>query len=178
LDAQLGPCDLPTSQLLRNRQFLRSAQLFDISLILVHDSTLIPAPRVVLFLRRVQTISSRKIGGSDAEPFHCVEPKTDRDSAAVFCAPFPLHSPSASSSGLTDPRYQDFLSRAASAETLGVQCRVAALPDLFQGKPWAASDAERRPIKRGKDELDLMRIADTYPEHLPLLPAALRARLA
>jgi hypothetical protein len=78
----------------------------------------------------------------------------------------------------TDPRYQDFLIRATLAEALGVQCRVAALPDLFQGKLWAASDPERRLIKRSKDELDLVRIADTYPEYLPLLPEALRSRLS
>src|SRR5258707_6244747 len=29
----------------------------------------------------------------------------------------------------TDPRYQDFIGRAASAEALGVQCRVASLAD-------------------------------------------------
>jgi hypothetical protein len=60
---------------------------------------------------------------------------------------------------------------------LGVPARVAALADLFQGKLWAAADPERRPTKRAKDELDLMRIADRYPEYLPLLPPALRDRL-
>jgi len=40
----------------------------------------------------------------------------------------------------TDPRYQDFLGRAAPAEVLGAQCRVASLADLFQGKLWAAAD--------------------------------------
>jgi hypothetical protein len=77
----------------------------------------------------------------------------------------------------TDERYQDFLGRATSAETLGVQCRVAALPDLFQGKLWAAADPECRPSKRLKDELDLVRVAETYPDYVPLLPPALRARL-
>jgi hypothetical protein len=51
------------------------------------------------------------------------------------------------------------------------------LADLFQGKLWAAADPERRRTKRAKDELDLMRIPDRYPEYLPLLPPALRARL-
>jgi len=54
---------------------------------------------------------------------------------------------------------------------------VAALADLFQGKLWAAADPERRPTKRAKDELDLLRIAETNPTYLPLLPPALRARL-
>jgi hypothetical protein len=70
-----------------------------------------------------------------------------------------------------------FSGRATPDEVLGVQCRVAALADLFQGKLWAAADPERRPTKRAKDELDLLRIADTYPKYLPLLPPALRARL-
>jgi hypothetical protein len=76
-----------------------------------------------------------------------------------------------------DPRYQDFLSRATPAEVLGIQCRVAALPDLFQGKLWAAADPERRPSKRLKDELDLVRIAENFPEYVEKLPPALRARL-
>jgi hypothetical protein len=78
----------------------------------------------------------------------------------------------------TDPRYQDFLGRAAPAEVLAVKCQVASLADLFQSKLWAAADPERRPTKRAKDELDLLRIADMYPEYLPQLPPALRARLA
>jgi hypothetical protein len=77
----------------------------------------------------------------------------------------------------TDPRYQAFLGRATPAEVLGVPCRVAALPDLFQGKLWAATDPERRTSKRFKDELDLVRIAESYPKYLPQLPPALRARL-
>jgi hypothetical protein len=31
----------------------------------------------------------------------------------------------------TDPRYQNFLQRATLAKVLGIQCRVAALADLF-----------------------------------------------
>jgi len=46
---------------------------------------------------------------------------------------------------------------------------------LSQGKLWAAADPERRPTKRAKDELDLLRITDIYPKYLPLLPRALRA---
>lgn len=77
----------------------------------------------------------------------------------------------------TDPRYQDFLARVEQRMIYDVPCRVAALPDLFQGKLWAATDPERRPIKQAKDELDLMRIADAHPQYLPLLPPALRELL-
>jgi hypothetical protein len=61
--------------------------------------------------------------------------------------------------------------------SIGIRCRVAALADLFQSKLWAAADPERRPVTRAKDELDLLRIAETYLEYLPQLPPALRARL-
>ncbi len=79
---------------------------------------------------------------------------------------------------MTDPRYQDFLGRAPHGEVLGIQCRVAALPDLFQGKLWAIADPECLPVKRAKDELDLVRIAEKYPDYTPLLPPALRVRFA
>ena len=78
----------------------------------------------------------------------------------------------------TDPRYQDFLGRAVTAEALAVRCRVATLADLFQGKLWAWSDPERRPTKRTKDELDLLRIVEAFPGYVSLLPDALRAKLA
>jgi hypothetical protein len=77
----------------------------------------------------------------------------------------------------TDPRYQDFLGSATPTTVLGAPCRVAALPDLFQGKLWAASDPERRLSKKLKDEADLVRIAETYPEYVTKLPEVLRARL-
>jgi hypothetical protein len=51
------------------------------------------------------------------------------------------------------------------------------LPICFKTNSGPAADPERRPTKRAKDELDLLRIADTYPKYLPLLPPALRARL-
>jgi hypothetical protein len=77
----------------------------------------------------------------------------------------------------TDPRYQDFLGRAAPAEVLGAQCRVASLADLFEGKLWATADPECRPTKRAKDELDLLRIAEGFPQYVEKLPEALRTKL-
>jgi hypothetical protein len=77
----------------------------------------------------------------------------------------------------TDPRYQDFLGRAAPAEVLGTQRRVASLADLFQGKLWAAADPECRPTKGVKDELDLLRIAEGFPQYVEKLPEALRTKL-
>ena len=76
---------------------------------------------------------------------------------------------------IIDPRYQDFPGSVTLATVLGAPCRVAAL--LFQGKLWAASNPERRLSKKLKDEADLVRIAETYPEYVTKLPEALRARL-
>lgn len=64
----------------------------------------------------------------------------------------------------TDERYQAFLDRADDAEVLGVTAKVASLEDVTQGKLWAYSDPERRLSKRKKDELDLIRLAEAYPE--------------
>lgn len=64
----------------------------------------------------------------------------------------------------TDERYQDFLARSREAEVLGVRVKVACLEDVTRGKLWAYGDPQRRLSKRKKDELDLIRLAETYPE--------------
>jgi hypothetical protein len=63
-----------------------------------------------------------------------------------------------------DERYQTFLGEAKPRTVLGQTVPVADLKDLVQGKVWAWSDPERRSTKRKKDELDLMRIAEAFPE--------------
>jgi hypothetical protein len=70
----------------------------------------------------------------------------------------------------TDPRYQDFLARSVEAEVLGVRARVACLEDVVRGKLWAYGDPARRLSKRKKDELDLIRLAETYPQLRALYP--------
>src|SRR5450755_654004 len=81
------------------------------------------------------------------------------------------HSPNASKPGsklqiqfTQDTRYQDFIGRAGHREILGNFVPVARLEDIMQGKIWAWTDPNRRPTKRKKDELDLMRIAEAFPE--------------
>ena len=69
-----------------------------------------------------------------------------------------------------DARYQDFISRAERRAVLGHFIPVARLEDIMQGKIWAWTDPERRPTKRKKDELDLMRIAEAFPELRPKIP--------
>jgi hypothetical protein len=63
-----------------------------------------------------------------------------------------------------DPRYQDFIGRAKPREVLGRMVPVADLKDIVQGKVWAWSDDKRRLSKRKKDELDLIRIGEMFPE--------------
>ena len=74
----------------------------------------------------------------------------------------------------TDDRYQAFLSRSIQAEVLGVTVRIARLEDVTQGKMWAYSDPRRRLSKRTKDELDLIRLGEAYPDLRSTYPAELR----
>ncbi|MDX2154134.1 MAG: hypothetical protein SFV54_25565 [Bryobacteraceae bacterium] len=76
-----------------------------------------------------------------------------------------------------DNRYQPFLSRAQAAEVLGVRVCVACLRDVTQGKLWAYADPQRRLSKRKKDELDLIRLAEAYPELVELYPPDLRQQI-
>jgi hypothetical protein len=76
-----------------------------------------------------------------------------------------------------EARYQDFPDRAALRPVFGRDLPVAALEDLVRGKVWAWSDPTRRPTKRMKDALDLMRLVEVEPAVvIPLLPAELRAQ--
>jgi hypothetical protein len=77
----------------------------------------------------------------------------------------------------TDARYQAFLSRSVLGEALGVHVRLACLHDVAQGKLWAYSDPARRFSKRKKDELDLVRLAEAYPELKRMYPAELREQI-
>ncbi len=77
----------------------------------------------------------------------------------------------------TDSRYQAFLSRAVEADVLECRAKVACLADVAQGKLWAYSDPSRRLSKRKKDELDLIRLAEAYPELKSLYPVELTAQI-
>ncbi len=77
----------------------------------------------------------------------------------------------------TDERYQAFLARSVNANVLGMQVKVACREDVTQGKLWAYGDPHRRLSKRKKDELDLIRLAESYPELKSLYPSELREQL-
>jgi hypothetical protein len=76
-----------------------------------------------------------------------------------------------------DARYQSFIARAHPQEVLGCIVPVADLKDIVQGKVWAWTDAERRLSKRKKDELDLIRIAEAYPELRDAMPHEITVQL-
>jgi hypothetical protein len=78
----------------------------------------------------------------------------------------------------TDPMYQDFPSRGVAADVHGILMRVASLEDTLAGKVAAWSDSERRPTKRQKDLLDIMRLVESHPELKSSLPSGLRAHLS
>ncbi len=77
----------------------------------------------------------------------------------------------------TDDRYQSFIERARPDTVLGIPVNVACLEDVAQGKLWAYSDPQRRLTKRKKDELDLIRLAETHPELKSLYPPDLREQI-
>jgi len=77
----------------------------------------------------------------------------------------------------TDPRYQEFLDSATEHEVSGMPVPVANLKGIVRGKLWAWQDEQRRSTKRKKDELDLMRFAEAYPELRPLIPAEIVKQL-
>jgi len=69
-----------------------------------------------------------------------------------------------------DDRYQSFLNATSVMEVLGQRVPVASLADVVRGKLWAWRDENHRPTKRKKDELDLMRILEAYPEMRAVMP--------
>lgn len=77
----------------------------------------------------------------------------------------------------TDPRYFDFVERAAIQEVLGLPLPVARIEDVLQGKIWAFLDPERRASKRQKDLTDISRILEQYPPLRRQVPSEILARL-
>jgi hypothetical protein len=77
----------------------------------------------------------------------------------------------------TDSRYQSFLANATERDVLEICVPVASLEDVIRGKVWAWKDTTRRLSKRKKDELDLIRIAETYPQLRAVIPDEIVAQL-
>ena len=60
---------------------------------------------------------------------------------------------------------------------LGIRVRIASLEDVTQGKLWAFGDPQRRLSKRKQEDLDLIRLAEVYPELESLYPSELREQI-
>jgi hypothetical protein len=76
----------------------------------------------------------------------------------------------------TDAGYQAFIAASSHKTVLRYDIPVAALKDVFQDKIWAFSDSTRRPSKRQKDWADIMRLVETHPHMVSLLPNSLREK--
>jgi hypothetical protein len=76
-----------------------------------------------------------------------------------------------------DDRYQEFPARSRVVVMFDQNVRVAILDDIIRGKLWAWQDERRRPTKRKKDELDLMRILEKYPETRQAMPEEIRKQV-
>jgi len=76
-----------------------------------------------------------------------------------------------------DQRYQKFLADTTVQRVLGQNIPVASLDNIVRGKIWAWSDPKRRLSKRKKDELDLIRIAENYPDVRKMMPPAITGQL-
>ena len=74
----------------------------------------------------------------------------------------------------TEERYRGYPGRSVPADVWGILMRVASLEDTLAGKVAAYSDLSRRPSKRQKDFLDILRLVENHPETLAFLPDALR----
>ena len=77
----------------------------------------------------------------------------------------------------TEEMYREYPARSVPADVWGILMRVASLEDTLAGKIAAYSDLTRRPSKRQKDFLDILRLAENHPKTIELLPQMLRAEV-
>lgn len=77
----------------------------------------------------------------------------------------------------TAAMYRSFPSRGIAADVHGILMRVASLDDTLAGKIAAWQDHQRRPSKRQKDLLDIMRLVEAHPELRGNLPADVATQL-
>jgi len=116
------------------------------------------------------------------EPVYTVDAEIVVDPSQTAPLPLKFEDPEARASELrfqftTDPRYQEFPARAQRRTVLGTEVFVACLEDVTQGKLWAYGDPARRLSKRKKDELDLIRLAESFPELKRTYPSELVSML-
>ena len=75
----------------------------------------------------------------------------------------------------TDERYKDFGKDAKEHMLFDeFKVKVASLENLIKAKTWCLEDSYRKASKQFKDQADLCRIGENYPELQNLLPEAIR----
>jgi hypothetical protein len=77
----------------------------------------------------------------------------------------------------TEEFYREFPARSVPADIHGILMRVASLRDTLQGKILAWRDKERRPSKRQKDLMDILRLIEAHPRLRKELPADVAAKI-
>lgn len=77
----------------------------------------------------------------------------------------------------TEERYRAYPARGVAADVWGFLMRVASVEDTLAGKLAAYEDPQRRPSKRQKDLLDIMRLLESHPRLSSLVPENVRQRL-
>ncbi|HET7625507.1 MAG TPA: nucleotidyl transferase AbiEii/AbiGii toxin family protein [Verrucomicrobiae bacterium] len=77
----------------------------------------------------------------------------------------------------TEDFYRDFPKRSVPADIHGILMRVASREDTLRGKILAYEDQRRRPSKRQKDLLDIMRMTEAHPKLRKLLPTAIAKKI-
>jgi hypothetical protein len=77
-----------------------------------------------------------------------------------------------------DARHQKFLFDTKLMGVLGERVPVASPGNLARGLIWAWSDETRDPAKRRKDERDLLKLLEAYPELRSLMPEEISKQVA
>lgn len=77
----------------------------------------------------------------------------------------------------TDPMYSTFPGSAIEVDVHGIRMRVASVDNTLRGKLAAYGDRTRRPSKRQKDFLDILRLIEAHPRLLDQVPPELKEKI-
>lgn len=78
----------------------------------------------------------------------------------------------------TEAIYQTFPPRSMATEVHGILMRVACKEDVLAGKILAYRDSSRRPSKRTKDLLDILRLVEAHESLKTLLPPEIAQKVS
>lgn len=78
----------------------------------------------------------------------------------------------------TEERYRAYPEHSTPCDIWGIVMPVASLEDTLNGKLAAYADKTRRPSKRQKDLLDILRLVESHPSLLSSIPEDIRQTTA